>query len=102
MQTPIIRSIGQTLSGIGAKTGNLLRQAGGLPPVHAPKPSGYVGSTRRLTPVERADVVSMLKRDDLYTAQEIASKHRISRAAVYLIKDSEGLTQHTRRPTVHA
>ncbi len=91
-----LASISEQLSDIGARVGALLRQANPLSPIQPPQGARPVsGPGSRLTEPERQDVIRMLQ-DAQYSVPEIAAKHRITRAAVYLIKETAGLSVHSR------
>lgn len=90
-----LASIGARLNDLAANLGNLIQQASGTySRPQGARPTSGPGS--RLTDTERQDVIAMGKRPDLYTVQQISDKHRISRAAVYLILRAANLTEHQR------
>lgn len=92
-----LASISSQLNDIAARVGAALQSIGSSVsrPV-GPRPMSGPGS--RLTDAERADVIAMLGQPSLYTVQQIATKHRITRAAVYLIARSADLPDHKRGP----
>lgn len=97
-----LSTIRRNLSDITAKLASLVQAAtSGLPiQPQGARPTSGPGS--RLTETERQDVLSMFKRPDLYTVPQIAAKHRITRAAVYLIGRGAGLTEHMRETSPQA
>lgn len=95
-----LSSISQQLNDIAARVGAALQSLGSgtrpAGPVLDSRPTSGPGS--RLTDTERQDVITMGKRPDLFTVKQISDKHRISRAAVYLILRAADLTEHKRGP----
>lgn len=93
-----LSNISHTLSGIGQRATDLLRQISGMPTSKELEAKAqevrprYTGSSRRLSDAEEDAIVKML--DDGYSVQFIASEFAVSRPAIYGVRDR-------RRPEMH-
>jgi hypothetical protein len=96
-----LTKIGDTLANIGAGFNRLIGQ-NRAPSIPRTLPPGVGGPNRRFSDEEEQEIVRMLKRPDLYTVQEIASKMAASRPAIYGVRDRNGLTVHKRQTFIPA
>jgi hypothetical protein len=93
--------IGDALADIGSRVNRFLGQ-NAAPSVPRTNPPTVGGPNRRFSDAEEQEIVRMLKRPDLYTVQEIASKMAASRPAIYGVRDRNGLTVHKRQSFIPA